>query len=456
MLFNTLNSFIVSKVFKNNRFRLWIIVALSSAALVITVSNKTIPKEKSRLSQGELLNFPFEPLPYMPAYSEKTAPATPTVKTIVVEVESGQSLSLIFQQVGLPDVDLLNILSINKDSKKLKKLKPGQKIKFEVSDGLLQKLVVEVNNLESLVFSRQDRSFSMEKNSLRPDTTIVVAGTALETSLYVDGKNIGLSDSIIMQLTAIFAWDIDFSQNIRIGDHFKVVYEKLEIKGKYHANGRILAAEFVNQGSRYSAFLNIDDNGNKSYFSEKGHALQKTFLRNPVDSARISSRFNLKRKHPILNRIRAHKGVDYAAPIGTPIRATADGQVKYLGVKGGYGHTIELQHGGKYSTLYAHLSDYAKRLELRSRVAQGQIIGYVGKSGLATGPHLHYEFRVNGEHRDPLTVKLPAERPISLKYRAAFEERTRMLLSLLGRNEGRDTQETKKITETLVRLYSKR
>jgi murein DD-endopeptidase MepM/ murein hydrolase activator NlpD len=456
MLFNALNTFVVNKVVKNNQFLLWAIIALGSTALAITVSKRDMLEGKVKLTEGTPPNWPFEPLPFIPEPNKKFVPVNPVIKTIQVEVGSGENLSLIFQKVGLPDIDLLNILSINKDSEKLKNLKPGQKIKFEVSDDLLQKLVVQITNLESLIFSRQDQSFTMEREVIKPDTIVVITGTELETSLYIDGKNIGLSDSVIMQLTAIFAWDIDFSQNIRIGDRFKIIYEKLEVKGEYYKTGRILAAEFINQATRYTAFLNIDDNGKNSYFSEKGHALQKTFLRNPVDSVRVSSRFNLKRKHPILNRIRAHRGVDYAAPIGTPIRATADGQVEYLGVKGGYGNTIELQHGGKYTTLYAHLSDYAKKLKIRSKVAQGQVIGYVGKSGLATGPHLHYEFRVNGEHRDPLTVKLPAERSISLKYKTAFEERTRMLLSLLNHSDTHDTRETKKITETIIRLYSKR
>lgn len=456
MFFNALNSFVVNKVVQNNRFPLWTIIALGSTALAITLSNRDITDEKAEFSQGVSQNWPFEPLPYISEQNKKFVPVSPATETIQVEVESGESLSLIFQKVGLPDVELLNILSLNKDSEKLKNLKPGQKIKFEVSDNLLQKLVVEITNLESLIFSRQGKSFSMKREAVKPDTIIVAAGTELETSLYMDGKKIGLSDSVIMQLTAIFAWDIDFSQNIRIGDRFKIIYEKLEIKGEYYKTGRILAAEFINQANRYTAFLNIDDNGNNSYYTEKGHALQKTFLRNPVDLVRISSRFNLKRKHPILNRIRAHKGVDYAAPIGTPIRATADGQVKYLGAKGGYGSTIELQHGGKYTTLYAHLSDYAKELKISSKVTQGQIIGYVGKSGLATGPHLHYEFRVNGEHRDPLTVKLPAERSINIKYKTAFEKRTSLLLSLLNHSKAHDTREAREITETIVRLYSKR
>jgi murein DD-endopeptidase MepM/ murein hydrolase activator NlpD len=456
MFFNALYSFVVNKVVQNNRFPLWTIIALGSTALAITLSNRDILDEKAEFSQGVSQNWPFEPLPYISEQNKKFVPVSPATETIQVEVESGESLSLIFQKVGLPDVELLNILSLNKDSEKLKNLKPGQKIKFEVSDNLLQKLVVEITNLESLIFSRQGKSFSMKREAVKPDTIIVAAGTELETSLYMDGKKIGLSDSVIMQLTAIFAWDIDFSQNIRIGDRFKIIYEKLEIKGEYYKTGRILAAEFINQANRYTAFLNIDDNGNNSYYTEKGHALQKTFLRNPVDLVRISSRFNLKRKHPILNRIRAHKGVDYAAPIGTPIRATADGQVKYLGIKGGYGNTIELQHGGKYTTLYAHLSSYARELKIRSKVTQGQVIGYVGKSGLATGPHLHYEFRVNGEHRDPLTVKLPAERPINIKYKKAFEERKGMLVSLLNYSKVHDTRETRKITETIIRLYSKR
>lgn len=460
MVFNTLNSFIKNKVIQNNKFHLWLFIGLTFFVITAALQNnnflQNISVQDPSPEREEIYDWPFEPLPYKSLTLKKITEKSED-EIVQVAVKSGENLSFIFQRLQLSSADLLKILSINGDATKLKSLKPNQKLRFEISNKKLQKLVVEINALESLIFSRKNNSFTMAKKVLKLSTTISTARTKLKTSLYIDGKNIGLTDSIIMQLTTIFAWDIDFSQEIRINDSFKIIYEKLEANGKYYKMGRILAAEFVTQGKKYTAILNVDDTGKISYFSEKGNALQKAFLRNPVDSVRVSSRFNLKRKHPILNRIRAHKGVDYAAPTGTPIRATADGQVKFLGVKGGYGKTIELKHGGKYTTLYAHLSAYNKGLKVRTTIKQGQVIGYVGKSGLATGAHLHYEFRVNGQHRNPLTVKLPAERPINAIYKKSFEKRARLLMSLLNSNDDAfDLVENKKNKEAVTRLYSKR
>ncbi len=460
MVFNTLNGFIKNKVIHNYKLHLCLFIGLSFFVITAALQNnnfrQNIPVQDPSPGEEKTYDWPFEPLPYKAPTPKRTSRKSKD-EVVQVSVKSGENLSFIFQRLLLSSGDLLKILSINGDATKLKNLKPNQKLRFEISNKKLQKLVVEINALESLTFSRKNNSFTMAKKVLELSTIISTARTKLKTSLYIDGKNIGLTDSVIMQLTTIFAWDIDFSQDIRINDSFKIIYEKLEANGKYYKMGRILAAEFVNQGKRYTAILNVDDTAEISYFSEKGNALQKAFLRNPVDSARVSSRFNLKRKHPILNRIRAHKGVDYAAPTGTPIRATADGQVKFLGVKGGYGKTIELKHGGKYNTLYAHLSAYNKRLKVTSTIKQGQIIGYVGKSGLATGPHLHYEFRVNGQHRNPLTVKLPAERPINAIYKKPFEKRARLLMSLLdSNNEASDLVEDKKNIEAVTRLYSER
>ena len=217
-----------------------------------------------------------------------------------------------------------------------------------------------------------------------------------------------------MELANIFGWDIDFALDIRAGDHFTVIYEERFLNGEKIGNGPILAAEFVNQGRSYKA-IRYSDAGNRSdYYSPTGLSMRKAFLRTPVDFRRISSRFG-KRKHPILNRMRMHTGVDYAASRGTPIRAAGDGKVIHKGRKGGYGRTVIIQHGGRYSTLYAHMNSYRRGVYTGKRVKQGQIIGYVGSSGRATGPHLHYEFRVNGVHRNPLTVKLPSAKPINSK-----------------------------------------
>jgi len=225
-----------------------------------------------------------------------------------------------------------------------------------------------------------------------------------------------------MQLADIFAWDVDFALDIRSGDSFLVIYEERYLNGEKLDDGDVLAAEFSNQGHRYQALRFVDDDGNRAYLTPDGHSLRKAFLRTPVNFSRISSHFSLGRKHPILHKLRAHKGVDYAAPTGTPVTASGDGKVAFVGTKGGYGKTVVLQHGQGYSTLYAHLSRFTKGLRAGSRVHQGEVIGFVGSSGLATGPHLHYEFQVNGTHMNPLTVRLPQAAPIEQRYRAAFSQ----------------------------------
>ena len=250
------------------------------------------------------------------------------------------------------------------------------------------------------------------------------------------GQRAGLSDGLIMQLADVFGWDIDFAQELRAGDTFTVVYDELYMDGERLREGDLIAAEFVNQGRVLRALRFTDSRGRSSYYQPDGKRMQKAFLRNPIDIVRITSGFSLGRKHPILNKIRAHKGVDYAAATGTPVRAAGDGTIEFRGTKGGYGRTVEIKHANGRSTLYAHLSRYGKGSAKGERVRQGQIIGHVGQSGLATGPHLHYEFRVNGSHVNPQRVKLPSAEPIAPEYREAFEAESAPLLAqldLLGR-----------------------
>jgi len=249
--------------------------------------------------------------------------------------------------------------------------------------------------------------------------------------LFIAAQKAGLPDNLTMQLADIFGWDIDFALDIREGDQFTILYEEFYLDGEKIKNGRILAAEFVNSGKVFQAVRYAAPGKDADYYSLDGKSMRKAFLRTPVDYRRISSRFTLGRKHPILNTIRAHKGVDYAASTGTPIRVTGNGKIIFRGTKGGYGNTIIVQHANKYSTLYAHMSRYKGGLRKGSRVKQGQIIGYVGSTGLATGPHLHYEFRVNNVHRDPLRVKLPGAPPLDKKYLADFKSESAALIAQL-------------------------
>jgi murein DD-endopeptidase MepM/ murein hydrolase activator NlpD len=234
-----------------------------------------------------------------------------------------------------------------------------------------------------------------------------------------------------MNLAAIFAWDVDFALDIRKGDGFSVVYEERWADGKRLRDGNVLAAEFQNQGDVFRALRYNVDEDRSEYFTPDGNSLRKAFLRAPVDFRRVSSNFNMGRLHPVLKVRRPHRGVDYAARTGTPIKAAGDGRIIHRGRKGGYGNTVILQHGGNITTLYAHMSNYAKGQRVGTRVRQGQIIGYVGQTGLASGPHLHYEYRVNGAHRNPRTVKLPEAEPVDPSLREDFLRATAPLVAEL-------------------------
>ena len=252
----------------------------------------------------------------------------------------------------------------------------------------------------------------------------------INTSLSAAARKSGLSNDLILQLTNIFAWDIDFATNLHHGDQFTVVYEETEL-GNHSSDYQIIAAEFVNEGRIFTAIRYKDSKGHINYYSPEGRPMRKAFLSAPVDYVRISSGFDMHRKHPILNRIRAHKGIDYAARTGTPVKSAGDGEVIFCGRKGGYGQVMILKHGEHYETLYAHLSGFKKGLKTGDPVKQGEVIGYIGQTGLATGPHLHYEFRVDGVHRNPETLNLAQSLPLHAEALADFKAQTRASLDQL-------------------------
>lgn len=367
-----------------------------------------------------------------PALPKPTSPPSPSPqKWTPYTVKSGDNLAKIFKHFSLSASTLHHIINSSEQAKALTKIKPGQVIKFSknANDGFLA-LEYALDPVRSL---RIQSILSGYESTLIEKPVKIVHNTAsavINNSLFYDAKQAGLTDRTIMELATIFGWDIDFAQNLRKGDSFSLLYESRYTGNTQLENGHILAAEFINRGSTYQAVRFVDKNGRAEYFSPDGKSMRKTFLRNPIDFARVSSHFNLRRKHPVLNRIRAHKGVDYAAPTGTPIKTTGDGRIVYRGVKGGYGRVVIIQHGQKYSSLYAHLSKYG-RYKKGAHVKQGQVIGYVGKSGLATGAHLHYEFRVNGVHKNPLTAKFPAATPINKNLMSEFKQQTTPLLSQL-------------------------
>jgi len=348
-----------------------------------------------------------------------------------LKVSTGDNLSIIFDRMQLSPKVLHEIMSLGKEVDILKRLMPDHEIRFQVEDGELAALEYEVNLTDTLHVSREGDAYTAETVKTELETrSKTVAGT-INDSLFLSAQRAGISDNLIMQMVELYGWDIDFALDIRKGDRFYIVYEEKYKDGVKVQDGPILSAEFVNRGKPFRAVRYTHADGHTDYYNENGASMRKAFLRTPVKFSRISSGFSLGRKHPILNKIRAHRGVDYAAPTGTPIKATGDGVVDFAGNNGGYGRVVILRHGDKYSTLYGHMSRFANGMRAGKRVKQGQIIGYVGMSGLATGPHLHYEFRINNIHRNPLTVDLPKVVSIPENEMAAFRAGTRTYLAQL-------------------------
>ena len=351
----------------------------------------------------------------------------------IVTIKSGDTLASIFSNKGISSSTTHQIARLNEQTRKLRYIKPGQEIHLLLDEERRLRQMKYVPDITStlLIQRNEDQGFTSQVINYQLDAFPVYREGRIENSLFEAAANADIPEDVIMDLAAIFGWDIDFSLDIRRGDRFGIVYEEMYKDDVKIRNGRILAAEFTNDGKTYRAVYYKDPKGNVDYFSPDGKSMRKAFLRSPVEFSRISSRFSNKRWHPVLSKWRSHKGVDYAAKRGTPVRASGDGKVISAGTKGGYGRLIVIRHGGRYTTAYGHLNGYARGVRSGKKVKQGQIIGYVGSSGLATGPHLHYEFRVNGVHRNPLTVKLPEAKPVHSAYQSHFEENTQVYLSML-------------------------
>ena len=415
----------------------WLLVVGGVTLIGITFSIMPHNAEATRGSappatkHGPLLPLaiPEQPQTVTPDELSEENPVKVTWTT--VEVQSGDSLSSLFARHGLSQQEVFKVTANAEAAKHLKRIYPGDTLQLALQDNTLSQLIYEFETAKSLQLHREGDLFRAQIIEQELERRVAHATGTIEDSLFLSAQRAGLSDRLTMELAEIFGWDIDFALDIRQDDSFALLYEEIYLDGEKVRDGDIIAAEFTNRGHTYQAVYYSDPSNHNDYYAPNGKSMRKAFLRTPVEFSRISSRFNLKRKHPILNKIRAHKGVDYAAPSGTPIRATGNGKITLRGVKGGYGNTVIIQHGSAYSTLYAHMSRFARGIAVGKRVKQGQIIGYVGQSGLATGPHLHYEFRVNGVHRNPLTVKLPTAEPLPSKYLTDFQQHAQPLLSQL-------------------------
>jgi len=356
---------------------------------------------------------------------------TIALQWITTKIKRGDSLAAIFKRHKLNAGELHRIMKLDKETRQLRNIQPGQIIRLQIDDdNAIQILAYDINKFETLAIHRDGDNFVSSYHHKDVEKRVNHAAGTIQSSLFEAGGDAGLSVQLTMELAYIFGWDVDFALDIRKDDQFTVMYEEHFLEGNKVNEGPIVAAEFINQGKVYRAIRYTDASGRSDYYSPKGLSMRKAFLRTPVDFRRISSRFG-KRKHPVLNRMRLHKGVDYTAPRGTPIRASGDGKVVHKGRKGGYGRAVILKHGGRYSTLYAHMNSYKRGIRVGKRIKQGQVIGYVGSSGRATGPHLHYEFRVNGVHRNPLTVRLPNAQPINKRYKQAFIDHANAILAQL-------------------------
>jgi murein DD-endopeptidase MepM/ murein hydrolase activator NlpD len=352
---------------------------------------------------------------------------------VEVVVQRNDTLDQIFRRLKLSLTDLANLRAVEGVRSALDRLRPGDQLKLVHRDGELVGLERSLSLSQTLKVQRDEQGFVANIEEIPLERVPVTASGRIESSLFMAGMAAGLKDATTMQLAEIFRWDVDFMLDLRTGDSFRVIYEELRHEGQVVGVGEVLAAEFINDGRVHRAVRYQHADGKADFYTPDGKSLRKSFLKTPVKFSRISSVFNPRRKHPVLNTIRAHRGVDYAAPTGTPVYAAGNGKVKFRGVKGGYGNVVEIEHTGSVVTRYGHLSRFASSLKSGQRVSQGDVIGYVGMTGMATGPHLHFEYMQRGVHLDPQVAMRRAEPgpPIAPAIRDHFLTQTAPLLARL-------------------------
>jgi len=336
-------------------------------------------------------------------------------------IQRGDTVASLLDRLQVEDDAASAFLRTTREARTLHQLVPGRSIRAKTGeDGQLISLRYIASDNTLLKVDRAQDGFKVQEQQAPVEARVAMKSGEIRSSLFGATDAAGVPDPVAIQMADIFSSDIDFHLDIRKGDRFTVVYETLHSNGEPVKTGRVLAAEFINAGKAYRAIYFRDREGREGYYSPEGKNLRKAFLRSPLEFSRVTSGFSLSRFHPVLQTWRAHKGVDYGAPIGTKVRAVADATVAFIGQQNGYGNVLILQHNGSISTVYGHLSGFARGLHKGSRVQQGETVAYTGKSGLATGPHLHYEFRVAGVQRNPLTVPMPQAFPIAAQYKGDF------------------------------------
>jgi murein DD-endopeptidase MepM/ murein hydrolase activator NlpD len=414
--------------------------AAASAALILWHAARDTPTSLAYAPVPLVYpNAPAVTTPRPAAPITAPRPGTPIIaqqasvaSTIQVIVGRNDTLDAIFRRMALDTADLAAIRQLPGIRQSLDFLKPGDAIKLTHADGEIKELTRKVSETQTLDVVRAEAGFAAKMIDNPVETRIRTATATIDSSVFQAAEAADISDTVALKLANVFAWDIDFVLDIREGDRFTAVYEQIYQNGKYLRDGEVLAAEFVNAGKVYRAVRFVGDNGSAGYYTPDGLPMRKAFLRAPVEFTRVSSVFNPHRMHPILNLIRGHMGTDYAAPTGTPVHAAGDARVSFAGRRGGYGNALVLAHSNSVSTLYGHMSRFARNMRVGAHVQQGEIIGYVGMTGLATGPHLHYEYLVNGVHKDPQTVHLPGAEPLRAETLQKFRGAAAPLLADLS------------------------
>jgi murein DD-endopeptidase MepM/ murein hydrolase activator NlpD len=381
--------------------------------------------------QNPLLDPALETLAPAVATVEPALPSAAPFEFVAVTIGRNDTLDQIFRGLQLKLSDLAELRTLPDVRKSLDMIRPGDVIQLTHLDGEIKSLTRRIDETATLSVTRAEQGFNANivENPLETDERVLRGSVA--SSLYVAVNAAGGTDRLAVELADVFKYDIDFVNQVQPGDTFTVAHEQQYQDGEFVRDGDILAAEFTNSGKTYRAVRYVGPNGRADYYTPDGRPVRKAFLRYPVDYARISSGFSLARRHPVLNRVRAHKGIDFAAPTGTPIKAAGAGRIVSRGRNGGYGNAVVLAHSGGITTLYGHMSRFAKGQKVGDRVQQGQVIGYVGMTGLASGPHVHYEYRVNGMHKNPARVTMPKADPIPASLMADFKAQTTPLLARL-------------------------
>lgn len=342
-------------------------------------------------------------------------------------IQRGDTVAALLARMDIREAEAIDYLRGNAATQPLfRQLSPGKNVTARVgAQGELQSLVFPLNGGKdmALTVERTPNGFAAAEQPLKLETQVLMKSAEIRHSLFGAADAAGIPDSIATQLADILGGDIDFHRDLRKGDRFSVVFESVHHLGKPVRTGRILSAEFVNDGKSYRAVWFQGEDGTGGYYSADGKNIRKAFLRSPLEFSRVTSGFSGARFHPVLQKWRAHKGTDYGAPVGTRVRATGDGVVEFVGNQGGYGKVVVLRHQSRYTTLYGHLSGFAAGIKKGARIAQGDVIGFVGATGLASGPHLHYEFRINDVHQNPLAIALPSAPPLSARDLPRFREK---------------------------------